>query len=99
MTESVPLEVSEDVAVRLPPVIVPPVKEVINPVTALREVVKKLEDVALVSVAFVAVKLVITEVTALKSVAKRLEEEALTFRRLVISACVLKSRAIVPVEA
>ena len=51
MTLRVPFAVKEDVAVRVPNVAVPPVKEERVAVTALSNVVKKLDEVALVSVA------------------------------------------------
>ena len=48
VTERVPLEVSDEVAVTVPPVILLPVREEIAPVTAERILVKKLVEVALV---------------------------------------------------
>ncbi len=80
-TVSVPLEVSEEVAVMVPKVEDPPVSEEIVPVTALKRVAKRLEEVALVRVAFDEVKVSMMPVVARRSVAKKLEEVALVFRR------------------
>ena len=82
VTESVPLEVKDEVAVMEPNVEDPPVSVDMTPVRAFRLVAKRLVEVAFVSVAFVAVKLVIAAVTALRRVAKRLDEVALVFTRL-----------------
>jgi hypothetical protein len=72
-TVRVPCEVSDEVAV-----ISPPVSVLIVPVIALRVLVKKSVEVALVNVAFVAVRVEMIAVAALKRVAKRLEDDALT---------------------
>ena len=48
MTKSVPLETRDEVAVRVPNVAVPPVREEIVAVIALKRVVKMLEEVAFV---------------------------------------------------
>ena len=53
MTLKVPFEVNDDVAVRDPKVAVPPVREEIMPVTALNNVAKRLEEVALILVRLV----------------------------------------------
>ena len=84
VTERVPLEVSEDVAVIEPNVEDPPVSEEMTPVNAVRLEAKRLVEVAFVRVAFVAVRFVIAAVTALRSVAKRLDEVALVLERLAI---------------
>ena len=91
MTERVPLEVKDDVAVTDPPVIADERSVVIPPVTALRVVAKRFVAVAFVKVAFVAVSEEIKAVVALKSVAKRLVEVAFVLRRLVMVPVVLKS--------
>ena len=83
--------------------IVPPVMEEerrveIPPVMALSVVVKKLDEVALVSVASVAVRVPITAVTALRSVAKKLDEVAYSLVRLVMVPVVLKSVSAVRTE-
>ena len=59
VTERVPLDVSEEVAVRVPKVAELPESVVMNPVTALRSVARKL-----VEVAFVLVRLLIVPVVA-----------------------------------
>ena len=97
MTERVPLEVRDDVAVILPIVAVPPRSVEIPEVTALKVVAKRLEEVALVKVALVAVSVVKIAVAALRRVAKRLEEVALVLRRLVIVPSVTVSFVIVVV--
>ncbi len=83
-TVRVPLEVSEEVAVIVPKVEDPPVSEEIVPVTALKSVAKRLDEVALVRVAFVEVKVSMIPVVALRSVAKKLDEVAFVVRRLAI---------------
>ena len=47
-TVSVPLDVKDEVAVIVPIVAVPPVRDEMNPVTVLNSVAKRLEEVALV---------------------------------------------------
>ena len=54
VTVRVPLEVNDEVAVIDPPVIDDDVRDVMNPVTELRSVAKKLDDVALVATRLVA---------------------------------------------
>jgi hypothetical protein len=58
VTANVPFEISDEVAVIVPKVAEPPVSVLMNPVTALKRVAKRLEDVAFVSVLLVAYKLV-----------------------------------------
>ena len=84
VTERVPLEAKDEVAVRVPKVPDPPVNEEMTPVRALKVVAKRFVEVALVRTASVAVKLEMTAVTALKSVAKRLDEVAFWLVKLVI---------------
>ena len=89
VTERVPLDVSDEVAVIDPIVAVPPRSDEIPAVTALKVVAKRLVEEALVSVASVAVRLVKTAVTAFRRVAKKLEDVAFVVRRLVIVPLVL----------
>jgi hypothetical protein len=65
VTESVPLEVSDEVAV-----IDPPVKEEKIPVTAVRRVEKRLDEVALVLVKLVIVPVVEKRLVAVSVVAE-----------------------------
>ena len=76
VTKRVPFDVKEVVAVIAPLVILPPVKEEIDPVTALRIVLNVFEDVELVNVAFVAVRDVNNAVAALNTVVKKLVDVA-----------------------
>lgn len=68
MTESVPLEVREDVAVTVPKVAELPVRVVMNPVTAVSSVAKKVVDVALVEVSAVILVVANVEVPVVESV-------------------------------
>ena len=88
-TVRVPLEVKDEVAVRDPIVAVPPRREEIPAVTALKVVAKRLVEVALVKVALEAVRVVMIAVAALRRVAKKLEDVALVVRRLAIVPLVL----------
>ena len=81
-TVRVPLEVKEDVEVIVPNVAFPPVSVEMMPVTALKELAKRLVEVALVKVAFVAVRLVMIAVTALRRVAKKLLQELLSIHSM-----------------
>ena len=99
VTERVPLDVNDEVAVIDPIVAVPPKSDEIPPVTALKVVAKRLEDVALVKVALVAVRVVMIAVARLARVAKKLEDVALVLRRLVIVPLVAKRLVeVIPVE-
>ena len=89
MTVKVPLEVSDDVAVMDPPVSVLTV-----PLTARRTLVKRLVDVAFVSVAFVAVRLVKSPVTAVRRFEKKFVEVALVAVKLL---AVVVASVVVPV--
>jgi hypothetical protein len=71
-TESVPCEVSDEVAVTTPPVNVPAVSVWKKAVIPLRMLAKKLDDVALVVLLLIEKKLVVVALVVLLFVAKRL---------------------------
>ena len=72
VTLNVPLEVKEEVAVRVPIVALPPVKEERVAVTAFKRVAKKLEEVALVLVKLVTTPVVEKRFVAVTPVAEAL---------------------------
>ena len=71
VTLSVPLATRDDVAVTVPPVIDPPVRVLIVPVTVFRTLVKRFVDVAFVEVRFVKMP-----VTAERRLEKKVVEVA-----------------------
>ena len=70
MTFNVPLEVRDEVAVIVPPVIVPPVNVVKNAVMPLSNVAKRVDDVAFVLVRLVIDPLVLVRLVAVRAVAE-----------------------------
>lgn len=72
-TESVPLLVKEEVAVMVPSVALPPVREEMSAVTEVSSVVKKLLEVAFVVVRFAIVPFVPYIVVAVSAVAEAVD--------------------------